>query len=319
MTIGEAIIEVYEHTGEPSDLDPYLTTSSPPYTTTDLDTSSYGYLKLADYIDRGIRRILTYKFSNYRFRFDDLKKRILWTPVINSFTDTKVSTNVLQFNTGLTAVQAAEYIGNQYILTGENDGVTTTDLTDQFFTIVDYTWNDANPYGVDFSTDKDLTDYVTQTFAEIREAEKGYDLPSDLQEILKVVTFEDSNELEYLSRQQTEFYETDPQVSLPVQFYRFKNTIVFDSVPEINTRYWLEYIAFFVYDTATVSNSLPFRELFDQAIIQWANYWVHSRMHEPERAAFAKRDFEKEMQTIQQVHEFRHDRTDDGRGSVKKN
>lgn len=318
MTIGEAIIEVYEHTGEPSDLNPYLTTSSPPYDTSDLDTSSYGYLKLADYIERGIRRVLTYKFGKNRFRFDDLKKRILWTPVINTFTDTQVSTNVLKFNTGYTDAQAAEFVGNQYILTGENNGVTTTNLTDQFFTIVDYTWNDANPYGVDFETDKDLTDYVTETFAEVREAEKGYDLPSDLLEILKVITFEDGNELEYIPRQRTQFYETDPQVTLPVEFYRFNNTIIFDSVPEVDTRYWLEYIAFFTIDT-TVSVSLPFRELFDQAIIQWANYWVHDRMHEPERAAFAKRDFEKEMQTIQQVFEFRHDRTNDGKGSVKKN
>ena len=318
MTFGEAVIEVYEHTGEPSDLDPYLTASTPPYDTSDLDISSYGYLRLAEYIEKGIRKVLTYKFGNsYRFRFDDLKKRILWTPVITEYTDTQVSTNVIQFNTGYTAAQAAEFVGNQYILTGENDGVTTTDLTDQFFTIVDYTWNDANAYGVDFETDKDLTDYVTETYAEVREAEHGYEAPSDLLEILKISTFEDGNELEYLSRQQENFTDINPQVTLPVRFYRFNNTIIFDSVPEVDTRYWLEYIAFFTIDT-TVSADLPFRELFDQAIIQWANYWVHNRMHEPERALAAKQDFKDEMRTIQQVHEFRYDRTDSGQGSVKK-
>lgn len=319
MTIGEAIIEVYEHTGEPSNLDPFLSTSSPPYSTSDLDTSSYGYLKLADYIERGIRRVITYKSGRSRFRFDETKKRILWSLTITEYDDVQVGADYIQFNTGLTAAQAATYVGKQYILTGENDGATTTDLVDKFFTIVDYTWSDANAYGVNFETDIDLTDYVTESYAEIRTAEREYELPSDVLEVLKLTSFSDGNELDYLSRQETAFYETNPTVVIPTQFYEYNNTVVFNSVPPVVSRFWLEYAAFVTVDTTSISTNLPFREMFDQAIIQWANYWVHDLMHEPERALFAKSDFDKIMKSIQESHEFRYDRTDSGRGSVRFN
>lgn len=315
MLIGEAVIELWEVTGERTDLDPF-TVGATGRDITDLDVTSAGYDVLTRYLERGFKRILTYKRRETRQRVAEMKKTVLWTPTVSTFTDVQTGSSLVQFNTALTAAQAAEYVGNKYYLTGENDGVTTTDLVDKFFTIVGYTWNSGAAYGVDFATDVDLSALTTQTYAELRTAENMFSLPTDCIYVLKMVRHSDGTELAFQTEQQTEYYFSDPTVNTPASFYVFGQSVVFDTVLTANTRFWLEYIYIPTFDT-TYNVDLPLQEFFDEAMLAWASSLVYRRAAEPDMAEESRSNFENLMNTTQRRFEFKDDRRDSGTASIK--
>lgn len=286
MTAQEAIIEVHERLGEPSDL---------PIETGGLfDIAAYGSVRILRALNAACDYVATYKApttANGRpLYFRALERTATWEPTsatctLPAQTDTTFKTLVL--DVALSASAAGRFNGWMASIGTDVRRVLRHTVAGGVGTIVL-----DKPLGADASA---LTLTLRPREFEFGDAD-GINVADRVFETLRVYDLESGGELE---RSVDALHIDASGVGTPGAWSKRGSAIVFDVASDSATRsYAVDFVALPTPLTlATAQFALPLA--FHEPIVVWATRWGYSRMMESTMAYALKRDFEDLMRTLQ--------------------
>lgn len=307
MTVQDAIIEVYEALGEPSNLDPY--------TSGTFDLAKSESQKILKWLNRGQHVVLNYKFPNGRrvsFRQNEgkvlFKSRVIELSVLAA-----TSTTIQLDNSGDTlhaAADSATDMLNNWLIkvtdgTGEGQTRYIVDYDDSTWTAtVSNAWDTTPTTASTVEVSK-----ASQFFRASGDYDVDFNVPVDPRDIYTVLKITDINSrvpLSIVDRGEN-FPRSMVSRGRPGAYYIFNDRIEFDKAPDEERWYLIEYRKV-ANEVSAATDEFFVPPPWDEAIVLWAMQRGYRLAQESDDAYATKRDFEDFMLKTQEEAESRMDR-----------
>jgi hypothetical protein len=297
------MIEVFEAVGEPSDLQIY---SDPDAGIVDLTLR--GSLRILQWLNRGYRRILCWKFADGRqVRFPAMEgKAHFKTTVLTGNVTGAASDGADQAYVEISGGGGTDGLYEGWILeitagtgSGQKRRVTQyVGATRRAYINKDWSTQPEGPTGTDPSSYSMYKDFVRLCRASDSEAADNVilDPESTALAVLKIVDVRDGEEIVPAERTEA-FPENVIETGTPSEYYRRENDIVFDVAVSDERWYSIEYVKMPA-AMSTLSESPRIPEVFHDAIVLYAHYLGLRRGQEWSGAYSTKRDLTELMAGI---------------------
>lgn len=307
MTVQDAIIEVYEALGEPSNLNPY--------TSGVFDLTKDESQKILKWLNRGQHVVMNYKFPNGRrvtFRANE-GKVLFRSRVVELDVLAATSTTIQLDNSGDTlhsaADSAVDMLNNWVIKVTNGTGEGQTRY------IVDYnnsTWDATVSEAWDTTPDATSTVEVSkaaQFFRSSSDFDVDFNIPvarNDLYTVLKITDINSRRPLGVVDRTEN-FPGNWVSRGQPSAYYVYDDRIEFDKAPDEERWYLIEYRKV-ANEVSAATDEFFVPPPWDEAIVLWAMQRGYRLAQESDDAYATKRDFEDFMLKTQEEAESRMDR-----------
>lgn len=286
MTLAEMRTDVYELLGEPSDLDPAVST-------TRLDFA----------INQGVKKVAMWKEPGLgQVRFRDL----FASAYFKSHTEDETLAAGSTVNTLVLDASGPDNddaylnwtveVGSEQVLVVDYVGSTHT-----AYLASDLSAAPASATAITFYQSHFLILPSSSPLSSLNITK-----PTGFVEILKIVDMKQNQELDMVNR--TEKF-TDISTGDPTEYYRFGNDIIFNYAVSDERYFELEYYRL----PATLVNDTDEPELpeaFHYAVILWAIWWGYRRSEESSLAYSTKRDLVDFMRTTKTEYDVSYERKD---------
>lgn len=307
MTVQDAIIEVYEALGEPSNLDPYTDGS--------FDLTKSESQKILKWLNRGQHVVMNYKFPNgRRITFRANEATVLFkSAVVEMAVLAATSTTIQLDNSGDelhgAADDAEDMLLNWVIHVSDGTGEGQTRY------IVDY---DDSTWTATVSEAWDTTPTTASTVELSKRAQffrgpSAYDLEfnipvarNEIYTVMKITDMKSRSPLAITTRDEN-FPRSLVSRGRPGAYYLFEDRIEFDKAPDEEIWYLVEYRKV-APEVSAASDEFYVPKPWDEAIVLWAMQRGYRLAQESDDAYATKRDFEDFMQRTQEEYESRMDR-----------
>lgn len=318
MTTQDLLKEVYERSGEPTDLCPYTTPGDE--STFDTALTTEASVRLLRWVNRGLVRIANWKGADGRpVRSKALLDRMFFTNkaaleygVVSA---TSSTVNVDGFTPNNIVDQFAEWIVEVIDGTGQGQTRIVTGCSGTGASECVINVHKA------FDTTPDSTSVVSlrKRFFEMLPSQTPstymmyhmlLDPTQELSDIVKIVDVESQLELEQVARIDL-MTSTSISDSEPSAYCRFGNRLYFDTANSAEKVYQLVY---YRHPTALSSvNQIPeLPEALHEAIVLWATHSIQMREQDFNGAYATKRDLQELMATVRPQGEFENMFSDSG-------
>lgn len=281
MTVAEAMTDVFEALGEPTDL-AFLDENQT------ADATTRGYTTLRRAMERGMVATLQYKSPRGR--------RLKWpgSTVRTSVRGGATATVTLSAVTG-TTLTTVETVAEDFYL-----GYVVTSGTE--LRSVVYSSGNVLEVGEAFTTPPGAGDVLTlrQTFLPLASS----------QAVLSVTDTTTGTPLE-LVRPEAVSWETSPTTGDPQRYYHINDRVYVDPPPETPRYFLLEQEQYPTLDDVIPTAELPLPEPLHYAVVLWTTAWGFGRMLNPEMQRFVKRQWQEVLNETQLPEDNIMDRTED--------
>lgn len=299
MRTDEMIEEVYSQLGKPSDLNPMDDLDE------NVDMASIGAQRILDWLNRGYRRVLTWRFPNGRIvRFRTMERSTYFNSVVIEGVLTAVGAN-----TATLSAEAAPVTGRyvRWVLEVNGQRKRVVAYTDGRVATVDSGWDVVPAVGAAWRLYKSFSLYVEAGSANAAE-HIALSPVNDVMSVLKVTDVADGCELQRAERI-SNFEVSRPVVGKPSLFQDREDGIFFDTAVDESRYYEMRYYGF---PPALVAGSdmpqMPVQ--FHEAVLLWAVWWGLRRNQEFSGAYSTKRDLEDFMSSALAQYDMANARDD---------
>ena len=295
MTLAEMRTDVYELLGEPTDLDPDVST-------TRLDFA----------INQGVKKIAMWKEPGMgQVRFRDLFRTTYFKA--NVKTETLISGSTV--NTLILDSTAPDYdnaylswvveVNNEFMLVVGYTGASRTVLLSSSLSSAPASALEATFYQSHFRV------LPTSSLLSSLNISK----PEGYIETLKIVDLEQGQELNEVDRVEA-FVGNLTSVGDPTEFYRFGDEIIFNSAPEEERYFKMEYYRV-PPELVNADDEPAIPQMFHYAVVLWAVWWGYKRAQESSAAYSTKRDLIDFMRTTKGEYDIYNERSN-GHGYLRR-
>lgn len=297
MTVEDMVTEIWEHIGEPSDLDPFDVNG-------DLDETSDGYGRMLKWINRGYKRIVNWKFPNGRqIRFYKSKEKLNFKmPLETGTAQTGTASSI--------TLAGAESSINDFYLDWVVE-LTSGTGSGQRRLVTDYAGStrvaDVNR---DFDTtpDSDTVYALYKRFMKFVGSSENdtsvnivLDPIKDIIDVLKVTDLKDRKDL--IRAERTDNFSGSIETEdTPGNYFRLGNELHFDRAVSDERWYRMEYERNLAELTASTDEpKIP--DIWHEAIVLWCTRLGLKRAQDYKAAYAVKRDLEDFMNRTKQAIE----------------
>ena len=294
MTLSELRTEVYELLGEPTDLDPNVSTT-----------------RLNSIINLGVKRIAGWKEPGLgQVRFRNLFKSMYFKSHVKTETlDTGSTTTTLVLDA---SGPGTDDVYNGWVVKVSGEYVLVVDYVASTKTIyLASEVSTAPASALDITFYQSYFQFLTSTSALV---DLNIAKPVGFVDVLKLFDLYQNAELTKPGRT-ISFMSDVTQVGDPTEYYRYGNGIVLNAAVETERYFKMEYYGL----PATLVNDTDepdFPDGFHYGVVLWALWWGYKRTQENSAAYSAKRDLVDFMRTTKTEYDVYMDRSD-GYGHLK--
>ena len=295
--VSEMISDVYEQLGKPSDLDPYEADG------VTVDIASSGAVTILRWLNRGYRRILTWRFPNGRIiKFKTTEKKLYFKTTVLTGTVAAGDAQTVTLDAGAAAV-ADRYVGWVVEVNGEKRKIMA--YTAGRVATVNKAWSTAPAAADTWTMYKNFEKFVAAGSADADE-HIVLNPVNDVMSVLRITDMDNGSLLQRADR------ITNLETSLitsgvPSVFQDREDGIFFDTAVNEERYYELRYHGFPA-EMTTLTESPKVPPQFHEAILLWAVWWGLRRYQEFTGAYSTKRDLEDVMATALQQFDLSNDR-----------
>jgi len=319
MTVREMMTKVFQLSGEPSDLCPYVTPGDP--ATFDLTLGVPGATPLLEWINQAIVRIANWEYPDGTIlRFKHLRKNLYWKAFALKAGDvlsgTVDSINVDGFNplnrngqfTGW-VVEVVDSVGLQ--LQKRLVIRCTGDLADNSVLTVHQDWDVVPDSTWTYRLYKRFFEFVPVPVAgSVDDFMAIGNLVDDVADVLRIRDLISGTDLAQPKHTEL-FTSTLLTKAIPSLYMVEGNRVTFDSPWDLGRSYEMLYYAH-PQSLATVNDVLGLPRPFHEAVVQWAVHSIQMREQDFNGAYATKRDLQELMQTLRNQGEMMLDEEQSG-------
>jgi hypothetical protein len=312
MNVEEMVIDVFENLGEPSDLDIY--------TNGNVDLTMKGTIRILQWLNRGYRRVLTWKRSDGRLlRFPGMEGVAYHRTVVLSGQVSGANATVAEepyvmlangsassdiYEGWIIEITAGTGAGQKRRISKYN-GIAKT-----AYVVVAWDTIPHGPSEADPSSYKMYKDFVRM--CESGSAWEADNMLLDPQKtvlgISKIVDTTEGCDLAPASRIET-FSRNWTETGIPTEYYRRGNDIVFDVAVEDERTYYIEYVKM-PSALALLTDEPKVPEMYCDVIAMYAHWLGLKRNQEWSGSWAVKKDIDDLMATIKEQNEMSMERED---------